>query len=1192
MNKVKVLFLAANPAGTPTLKLDEEIRQITAKVRASEYRESLELVSRWAVRPDDLLQALEEVRPHIVHFSGHGSQARGLILLDDHRQPKSVSQDALVHLFRTLKDNVRVVVFNACYSQPQAKALTKTIDCIIGMNRAIGDEAAIIFAASFYRAIGFGRSVKEAFEQGRAALLLESIAEDKTPELLTRRGVSAAKLVLIPPMIKATPTDLLREPPVGPSGPRDRTPAGRQTPTDALDRLDLVPDLPKHHLPREEEVVACREKLLASNSAAIAITAPQKTALAVRGMGGAGKSVLAIAVARDDTIQRHFVHGIFWVTVGQENAGSDAKAAAILSDLASRLGCPIAKGNLHHAKQELRKFLAKKACLIILDDLWNTIDAQRLEIVERPTFSRILFTTREGHIVTDLDTEEVRVDKLTVAQAVALLSDWCERSVEGDADALTVARECGYLPLALAVCGAMARDGASWSHIAGRLRDADLSFLKRRGLHPKFESVLKCLAVSVEHLKDDEPELAQRYQDLAVFPPDQSVPESVVAMLWAETSRCPPDQAGIDLNILERKSLLTLEGTAPNRRVSLHDLQHDCVKKARTDLVKLHLQILEAYRRRCPRGWASGPDDKYFFQHLPYHLTEARLRDELSGLLLDLGWLEAKLKATEVVQLIADFDLAAADEAITLMQDALRLSAHRLDCDHTLLRSQLHGRLLGIESAEVQRLLRDTGSRSPWLRCVTPTLTAPGGELIRTLEHIFPVSAVAMSGDGTRAVSGLFVLTLNLWDLTTGQVLRTLDEHDSEVTAVAMSSDGTRAVSGSNRETLKLWDLTTGRLLRSFVGHAGRVMAVAMSGDGTRAVSGSDDKTLKLWDLATGRLLRTLDGHAGEVTAVAMSSDGTRAFSGSRDATLKLWDLASGNLLRTLKGHAYWATGVAMTNDGTRAISGCYDCTVKVWDLATDSLPRTLESHAGGVSGVAMTNDGTRAISGSGDKTLKLWDLATGRLLRTLDGHAGWVRAVAMSGDGTRAVSGSDDKTLKLWDLTTGRLLRSFVGHAGGVMAVAMSSDGTRAVSSSGRKKVKVWDLTTGSLLRTLKGHTDNVEAVGTNGDGTRAVSGSDDYTVKVWDLATGSLLRTLEGHDERVTAVAMSGDGTRAVSLSYYDATLKVWDLATGQVVTAFAADYPLNCCASSTQAETLVAGDMSGRVHILRFDIYGTTT
>jgi hypothetical protein len=232
MSKIKVLFLAANPAGTHPLRLDEEIRRITARVRAAEYRDSLELVSRWAVRPDDLLQALLEVKPDIVHFSGHGSPAAELIFLDEGGNPKPVSQAALVHLFRTLKDNVRVVVLNACHSRPQAEAIAETIDCTIGMNRPIGDEAAIVFAGSFYRAIGFGRSVKEAFELGRAALLLEGIPEDTTPELLARNGVDASGLVLIaPPPVAAMPGGA--EPGVKPAGER----AG------VADRLVLVRDL-------------------------------------------------------------------------------------------------------------------------------------------------------------------------------------------------------------------------------------------------------------------------------------------------------------------------------------------------------------------------------------------------------------------------------------------------------------------------------------------------------------------------------------------------------------------------------------------------------------------------------------------------------------------------------------------------------------------------------------------------------------------------------------------------------------------------------------------------------------------------------------------------------------------------------------------------------------------------------------
>ena len=91
------------------------------------------------------------------------------------------------------------MILNACYSKKQAEAITQVIDCAIGMNDAIGDEAAITFAASFYRAIGFGRSIKQAFDQGIVALLLEGIPEENKPELLTRNGVNPEKIVLVPP---------------------------------------------------------------------------------------------------------------------------------------------------------------------------------------------------------------------------------------------------------------------------------------------------------------------------------------------------------------------------------------------------------------------------------------------------------------------------------------------------------------------------------------------------------------------------------------------------------------------------------------------------------------------------------------------------------------------------------------------------------------------------------------------------------------------------------------------------------------------------------------------------------------------------------------------------------------------------------------------------------------------------------
>ena len=199
MANVKVLFLAANPPDTGRLRLDLEIREITEKIRAADFRDALEIVSVAAVRPVDLFQALNQHKPQIVHFSGHGDSSRGILLEDSQGEAKPVGEDALKSLFRVLAGRIRVVILNACFSETQAMAITEIIDCAIGTSNAISDEAAVTFAAAFYRAIGFGASVYHAFEQGKAAVLLEGVKNVDVFQLRTRAGVDPSRIFLTGP---------------------------------------------------------------------------------------------------------------------------------------------------------------------------------------------------------------------------------------------------------------------------------------------------------------------------------------------------------------------------------------------------------------------------------------------------------------------------------------------------------------------------------------------------------------------------------------------------------------------------------------------------------------------------------------------------------------------------------------------------------------------------------------------------------------------------------------------------------------------------------------------------------------------------------------------------------------------------------------------------------------------------------
>lgn len=170
------------------LQLGKEMREIEQKIRVAEFRKAFDLRSQWAVRPSDLQEALLLFKPHIVHFSGHGSRNEQIMLENDAGDSKPVGKEALTNLFKILKDNLRVVVLNACFSHTQAEAISGSVEFTVGTSKAVKDAAAISFAASFYRSLAFGRSVREAFELGNNELDLLNIEGSDITRLFVQTG--------------------------------------------------------------------------------------------------------------------------------------------------------------------------------------------------------------------------------------------------------------------------------------------------------------------------------------------------------------------------------------------------------------------------------------------------------------------------------------------------------------------------------------------------------------------------------------------------------------------------------------------------------------------------------------------------------------------------------------------------------------------------------------------------------------------------------------------------------------------------------------------------------------------------------------------------------------------------------------------------------------------------------------------
>jgi WD40 repeat protein len=191
-----LLFLTANPSDTDPLALGREVRAVKRGLQIATLGEAFRIEHECGVRIDDLQEHMLRHRPAVVHFSGHGSSTGTLLLEGASGQSEPVGIDALADLFLLMRAHVRCVVLNACFSEAQARAIAKHIDCVIGTTGLIEDDASIAFSA-FYKALGFGEDVGTAFKYACNQIRLRGLAQSDVMRLWPRDGISPSNVRLI-----------------------------------------------------------------------------------------------------------------------------------------------------------------------------------------------------------------------------------------------------------------------------------------------------------------------------------------------------------------------------------------------------------------------------------------------------------------------------------------------------------------------------------------------------------------------------------------------------------------------------------------------------------------------------------------------------------------------------------------------------------------------------------------------------------------------------------------------------------------------------------------------------------------------------------------------------------------------------------------------------------------------------------
>lgn len=200
--RLSILFVSAEPSRAPSgrrlgeaLNLDVEFREIQRAIEVGQFRDQIDITPVLASTAQELLDNLNRVRPRIVHFSGHGTPAQGIVLVDDDGNAFRVGPDFLATVFTTLSSSIEVVVLNACYSADQAAAIGSSIAVTIGTNSTISDKAAIGFSRAFYSAIANGLTVAQAF--GQADAMLVAFDGANKPTIHSREHVNIQKLRMV-----------------------------------------------------------------------------------------------------------------------------------------------------------------------------------------------------------------------------------------------------------------------------------------------------------------------------------------------------------------------------------------------------------------------------------------------------------------------------------------------------------------------------------------------------------------------------------------------------------------------------------------------------------------------------------------------------------------------------------------------------------------------------------------------------------------------------------------------------------------------------------------------------------------------------------------------------------------------------------------------------------------------------------
>ena len=297
--------------------------------------------------------------------------------------------------------------------------------------------------------------------------------------------------------------------------------------------------------------------------------------------------------------------------------------------------------------------------------------------------------------------------------------------------------------------------------------------------------------------------------------------------------------------------------------------------------------------------------------------------------------------------------------------------------------------------------------------------------------HGGPVNAVAISPDGTTALSGSLDYAVMMWDISSAKTknIKRFIEHQGAVSEVTFLPSGQHAISSGDDGNVYLWDLAQKKLLHKFIGHKSKVVSIAVSNDAKLAATSSWDGSIRLWDLDSKKSLQTIKIHNESVNGVLISADKKTLYSGGYDGKIRSWDSDTGNFISVLHTHGWPINIMRWLPEQKQFIFGTTNGDAQILDIASKKISKILIPHEKPVLGLAVSEKHNLVATGGNDGVIRVWDSKDWSLKGETRNILGPVWALAFTADGKSLYYGSLDDDVKFWSITKNEDDNLWIGH-------------------------------------------------------------------------------------------------------------------------------------------------------------------